>query len=157
MMDMNSFLDKIPLNHRQEAQTFTEPAKKYARLLNLEMKLHQAKAELVQEMSTEELRRVEETVNDMSFDDVPKYLSVAEVAAILSISPQMVRRNCANGKYKGFQPSGTNGIWFVSSDTFRKDEQTWRAFIEKRNEMFVRAEQSLKQLITLENSLHWEE
>lgn len=151
MIDMSVLLEQVPLKPEQEKRISSENARKYARLRNLERQLRREKNLLMVELSDEEVSIVEETIKDDIIDDVPKYLSVAEVSMITGLSPQMVRRNCANGKYEGYQPSGSNGIWFVKSDTFRKDPKAWQDFIERRNELFANTVEVAEAAIELQN------
>ena len=81
-------------------------------------------------------------MNKKVIDDVPELLSVVEVAHITGLSAQMVRRHCKSGKFQGVQPSGLNGIWYVKSDTFKKNpEYNWDAFMSKRNELYERSKE----------------
>ncbi|MGM8216809.1 hypothetical protein ACLIA0_14830 [Bacillaceae bacterium W0354] len=148
---MSKILEQIPLSHEQDQRISGEKARRFARIRNLEKQLQREKALLMKDLSEEEVNLVEEILNDNIIDDVPKYMSVAEVALITGLSPQMVRRNCANGKYEAFQPSGSNGIWFIKSDTFRKDSRMWKEFIQRRNELFAKSNEVARDAITLQD------
>lgn len=151
MMDMSKILEQISLNPEQEKKITSENARKYARLRSLEKQIQKEIALLMGNLSEEEVKAVDETFNEDPFEDVPQYLSVAEVAMITGLSPQMVRRNCANGVFDGYQPSGNNGKWFINSDTFRKDSKKWKEFVERRNELFSKSAKAAKASINLLN------
>jgi len=137
---MSAILEQVPLKPEQE-RVLSANERKYARIRILEREIRKQKALLTGELSDDEVEKVEATLEEEPIvDDVPKYLSVSEVAMITGLSPQMVRRNCASGKFDGYQPSGTNGVWFVKSDTFRNDPKVdWNEFIIKRNELFTQS------------------
>ena len=148
---MTKILEQIPLKPEYKQKLSNEKARSYAQLLDLERQLRQVKNQLENELSKEEVNMVEDIVNEENFDDVPKYLSVAEVAMITGLSPQMIRRNCANGKYDAYQPSGTNGVWLINSNTFRRDPKTWKEFVETRNELFKKTIEVAKNAIKLQD------
>lgn len=152
MIDMRSLIEQVPLRPAQE-EIRSEKARKLAKLRNLELQTRKEIELLSSELNAEEVKTVEATFikkEEELIDDVPKYLSAAEVAGIMGISPQMVRRNCVSGKYQGYQPSGSNGIWFINSNTFRNDpKENWADFISRRNDMYARSKESAELALKL--------
>jgi len=149
---MGSLIKQVPLNSTQK-KIKGEKTRELAKLRNLEIQVRKEIEQLTPLLSEEELNKVEETlVDDKITDDVPKYLSVAEIAGIMDISPQMVRRNCVSGKYQGYQPSGSNGIWFINSDTFRNGpKKEWIDFISRRNDLLSRSKEVAELAKKLQN------
>ena len=83
--------------------------------------------------------------------NVPKYLSVREVSKLTGQSLQMVRRHCIKGTYKGYQSSGTNGIWHIESQQFSK-EPGWENFLLNREGNYKNAKNIAKLAIELLNA-----
>ena len=151
---MSAILDKVTLNPEQEKIT-NHRVRELAKLRNLERQTRRNIEKIKSELSPEEVQMVEDTFReDEQVDDVPEYLSVSEVAAIIGLSPQIIRRHCSSGKFQGYQPSGPNGIWYVKSDTFRKGHGfNWNEFISKRNEMFARSNEAANISLQLQNEV----
>lgn len=151
---MGSIIKQVPLKSKQK-KIESKNARRLAQLRNLELETRREIEQLTAQLSKEEINLVESTFTEKeeATDDVPKYLSVAEVSGIMGISPQMVRRNCTTGKYQGYQPSGPHGIWFINSDTFRNgSKQEWLDFISRRNNLFSRSEKVAKVALELQNN-----
>ncbi|WP_128755826.1 helix-turn-helix domain-containing protein [Bacillus sp. LL01] len=62
---------------------------------------------------------------------IPEHLTVHEVAEILDVSQQMVRRYCAEGKLQSTQRFKNSGKWLISSKQFM-EHSNWHKFIQKR-------------------------
>lgn len=50
--------------------------------------------------------------------EIPEYLTTQDVAKMLHISPQMVRRYCANGDIKATQRMGGTGAWLIETSQY---------------------------------------
>lgn len=50
-----------------------------------------------------------------------EYLTVRDVSQLLGISPQMVRRHCANNNIVSWRTAGEKGEWRIDIDQYRKN------------------------------------
>ncbi|MED4183584.1 helix-turn-helix domain-containing protein [Priestia megaterium] len=50
-----------------------------------------------------------------------EYLTVRDVAKLLGISPQMVRRHCANNNIVSWRTAGEKGEWRIDIDQYRSN------------------------------------
>ena len=62
---------------------------------------------------------------------IPDHLTVYDVAEILDVSQQMVRRYCAEGKLQASQRFKNSGKWLIDSKQFM-EHSNWHRFIQKR-------------------------
>lgn len=60
------------------------------------------------------------TKADFSYtqSNLPSYLSVRDVSVMLDVTPQMVRRYCANGDIEAKRRLGNKGQWMIHTDQF---------------------------------------
>jgi len=140
VINMAIILDQVKLESKYEGMITSEAARRYIKMIMLEQELEKEKQELTLKLQKEELQSISNYFN------VPKFLSVREVANLTGLSQQIVRRHCANGKYSGYQTSGQNGTWHVESDQF-STLPNFMDFISKRNEGFTITTQIAKQLL----------
>ncbi|MFP3727747.1 helix-turn-helix domain-containing protein [Priestia filamentosa] len=174
---MSKILNNIPLNSEQEKISSKE-VRDYAKIRNfeqyikgMEQEIEKLKETWARKLSIEEIKQVEKTLknesklpsydpllayikseNEKDRGEVPEYLTVAEVALITGLSPQMVRRHCADGKFEAFQPSGTNGIWKIKASNFKDYKGiTWEEFKKKRNKLFSQSKELANDSIKLQD------
>ncbi|WP_133299579.1 hypothetical protein [Bacillus sp. V59.32b] len=102
----------------------------------------------LEELSAEEIAAIEGIFKNDKVDEVPQYLSVKEVSILTGLTPQIVRRHCANGKYAAYQPGGGNGTWHIESAQFRT-YPNWLDFLQKRDELFSNSQQVAKLALQL--------
>ncbi|MGY0691926.1 hypothetical protein ACW2QC_03935 [Virgibacillus sp. FSP13] len=122
-------LKQVPLKPEQEKVITSEQVKTYIKMAILEQKIQKDKNELSKTLTKKEKQSID------AYFNVPKYLTVREVSNLTGLSQQIIRRHCANGKYKGYQASGQNGTWHVESEQFT-NLPNWIEFIAKRAEEF---------------------
>ncbi|ALS79613.1 DNA-binding protein [Planococcus kocurii] len=81
--------------------------------------------------------------------NIPQYVTVRDAADIMGISPQMVRRHCADGKMSAQQTFEGSGKWQIETQQLM-DKPNWERFIEKRarikNQSVGLADEVLKNL-----------
>lgn len=136
---MPELLDTVILEPEQENLITSERAKKYAKLSVLELEIMREKEELEEQLTVEEKKSVETALKEsQQYFSIPQYFSVREVAMLTGLSPQVIRRHCANKKFNAFQATGQNGTWYIESEQFR-DHPEWNTFIQKRNNLFIRS------------------
>ena len=63
--------------------------------------------------------------------NIPQYVTVRDAADIMGISPQMVRRHCADGRLSALQTFEGSGKWRIEAQQLM-DKPNWERFIEKR-------------------------
>ncbi len=174
---MSKILNNIPLNLEQE-KILSEEVRNYAKIRNFEQYIRGIKQEIEElkeisgrKLSTKEIHKVEKTLKNegeissypsllahlKNKDEkvrrgVPEYLTVAEVALITGLSPQMIRRYCADGEFEAYQPSGPNGVWKIKSSNFKNYKgMTWKEFEKKRNELFSQSMELANDLVRLQD------
>ncbi|MGE7843199.1 helix-turn-helix domain-containing protein [Lysinibacillus sp. NPDC093712] len=70
-----------------------------------------------------------EDVEIMKVIPIPKKIGVSDAAKILGVSPQMIRRHCANGKLSAQQTFEGSGKWTISVDEKITTAPYWNEFI----------------------------
>lgn len=63
--------------------------------------------------------------------NVPEFLSVRDISKLTGLAPQIIRRNCLNGKYEAEQIIGENGAWRIKSEQFMHFSK-WDSFLKER-------------------------
>ncbi|CAH0346551.1 hypothetical protein [Bacillus sp. CECT 9360] len=144
---MGEILNKVKLSETEERSIPTDRAKKYVKIRKLEEEIAREKS-VLEELSAEEIAAIEDIFKKDIVDEVPQYLSVKEVSMLTGLTPQIVRRHCANRKYAAYQPGGGNGTWHIESSRFRT-YPNWLDFIQKRNELFSNSQQVAKLAVQL--------
>lgn len=93
----------------------------------LDTKLTEREEEVVSRFTTsEELTRL-----------LPKYLTVTEVATLLSISPQMVRRKCMADEIEAHRTLNGRGKWRILSSQFLSHPDLEELLIELKQKRSV--------------------
>lgn len=72
-----------------------------------------------------------------------EFLSIRDVSKLTGLTPQIIRRHCANGKIKAFQIVGANSKWRIETEQF-SNLPTWERFQMERNERFERSAEVAK-------------
>lgn len=78
-------------------------------------------------------------------EDEPDYLTTSDVAEILDISPQMVRKHCKEGKLKSWQTLGDRGEWRIDVEQFR-DNPRYKQMIRDRIDRNLRLVETVREL-----------
>ncbi|WHY72837.1 hypothetical protein [Fictibacillus enclensis] len=133
VINMSHVLDQVQLEEKEKQMVKSEAARAYLKMLKLKQELDKEIELYSQRLEKDEIQSISEYFN------VPKYLNVREVAALTGKSQQIVRRHCANKKYKGYQTS-ENGTWHVETEQF-SDLPNFMEFITKRQEKFERTKE----------------
>ncbi|MBS2967565.1 hypothetical protein J9317_02100 [Metabacillus sp. KIGAM252] len=132
---MSIVLDQVRLDESEEQLVKSESARAYLKMLKLERELKKEIKEFSQKLQKDEIQSISQYFN------VPKYLTVREVANLTGVSQQIVRRHCASEKYKGYQASGANGTWHIESEQFN-ELPGFMDFISKRNDKFEKTKKA---------------
>ncbi|WP_052013253.1 helix-turn-helix domain-containing protein [Halalkalibacter akibai] len=91
--------------------------------------LEKMKTNMLEQMSDEQKRELFNVIQKEY--NIPDYISVREASEILEVSPQMVRRYCANGKIEGKQRFENSGKWLIETVQF-VGNKNWEKYIQKR-------------------------
>ena len=82
-------------------------------------RLKEAEKALDLEMTEEDLRLVHKyALPENAIEVVPEYLTVAEVAELIAVSPQMVRRKCMTGEILAHRTLNGKGKWRIPAKQF---------------------------------------
>lgn len=125
---MANLLDNVKPRPSDEAIK-SERAKEYVQLMRIHEELERKKNSLYKELKEEE--RKEAFLALSQEFNLPPYVTVRDAAEIMSISPQMVRRHCAEGKLIAQQTFEGSGKWRIETKQLM-DQPNWERFIEKR-------------------------
>ncbi|WP_144462987.1 helix-turn-helix domain-containing protein [Siminovitchia fortis] len=101
-----------------EKENISENAKHYVHLLHQSIEIEQENEMFYLELNNDEKNEVEHVLEDIFRTRLPEYLPVTEVAQILNVTPQMVRRYCAEGKIQAKQRSENSGKWLIPTEQF---------------------------------------
>ncbi|KON66456.1 hypothetical protein AKG34_26285 [Peribacillus butanolivorans] len=144
---MSAILNAVKLRPNEEQAISSERARDYVRAMKLHEELEREKERLYQELNEVEKKEAF-TVLSKQFN-IPRHVTVREASEIIGITPQMVRRHCADGKLIAQQTLEGSGKWRIETDQLM-DKPNWDKFIEKRarikNQSIKIADQKLEYL-----------
>lgn len=101
-----------------EREAISEKAKSYVELYRYSIELEKQKEIAYQELSGSEKQEAQNVLKKVTASNLPEFLPVSEVAMILDVSPQMVRRYCAEGKISAKQRLDDRGKWLIPTEQF---------------------------------------
>ncbi|ANU11988.1 regulatory protein MerR [Planococcus antarcticus DSM 14505] len=125
---MVDLLDNVKPRPSDEAIK-SERVKEYVQLMRLHEALERKKNMLYEELKEEERKEAFEALSNEF--NLPPHVTVRDAADIMSISPQMVRRHCAEKKLAAQQTFEGSGKWRIETKQLM-DQPNWERFIEKR-------------------------
>ncbi|RWR13582.1 helix-turn-helix domain-containing protein [Siminovitchia fortis] len=99
-------------------ENISENARQYVQLLHQSIEIDQEKEMFYLELNDDEKTEVEHVLKDVFHTRLPEYMPVTEVAQMLNVTPQMVRRYCAEGKIKAKQRMENSGKWLIPTEQF---------------------------------------
>lgn len=135
--NMNALLKEVELTD-EESTIRSERAKNFVKLSKLIEDAEKEKRRIYSELREEEKEEAFQVLQKQH--NIPGYLTVFDVAEMLDISVQMVRRHCSNGTIKAEQRLKGSGKWYIETKQFM-DNKNWGEFVRKRAEI---KEKSLK-------------
>jgi hypothetical protein len=109
----------------------SENAKRYVAILRMQMELDKQKELIYLELDDYEKEEANNVLKKETTLDIPEFLPVRDVAQILDVTPQMVRRYCANGQIDARQRMEGSGTWFIPTEQFI-NHPNWTKFIQKQ-------------------------
>ena len=125
---MVNLLDNVKPRPSDEAIK-SERVKEYVQLMRLHEELERKKNKLYEELKEEERKEAFEALSTEF--NLPPHVTVRDAAEIMDISPQMVRRHCAERKLAAQQTFEGSGKWRIETKQLM-DQPNWERFIEKR-------------------------
>ncbi|KAF6512414.1 hypothetical protein TGS27_0793 [Geobacillus stearothermophilus] len=98
------------------------------------LELEKRKKEIYSNLSDQEKQSVRHILTEMAEQTIPDDLHVRDVALLLDVTPQMVRRYCAEGKIEAYQRLGDSGKWIIPAAQFFH-HPNWPSFLQMREQL----------------------
>lgn len=127
---MSMIFDEVILSPFEEEHVKTADSKAYLKLLKLNEELERKKEIIFNSMSEEEKEMVYAAIQQKTVK-VPEYIKVADAARIIGVSPQMIRKYCAEGKLKAQQSMPGSGRWKIKASELMH-YPGWDNFIKQK-------------------------
>lgn len=112
----------------------SEGARRYVTILRMQMELEKQKEQIYLELNEFEKQEASKILKEEINGEFPEYLPVRDVAEILEVTPQMVRRYCADGRVDARQRLEGSGKWLIPTDQFIT-HPNWKKYSEKRKKV----------------------
>ncbi|RNF38879.1 helix-turn-helix domain-containing protein [Planococcus salinus] len=106
-----------------------ERVKEYVQLMRIAEEVEREIKKRARELQDDEKQEAFEALS-LEYN-LPPYVTVRDAADIMGISPQMVRRHCAEGKLAAQQTFEGSGKWRIEAKQLMS-QPNWDRFIEKR-------------------------
>lgn len=126
---MPAILEGYKMQPIEELDIASQNARDFVKVIMLQNELGNEKERLYQALSEHEKKEAFEALSKQF--NMPEYITVRDAAEILGVSPQMVRRYCADGKLHGHQTLEGSGKWRLDTEQFM-GKPNWDKFMEKR-------------------------
>ncbi|QSB49351.1 helix-turn-helix domain-containing protein [Parageobacillus toebii] len=118
----------------EKTSTLSENARRYLELVRLSLELEKQKEKMYLALNEQEKEEVQNVLSQITEPTIPEYLTVRDVALLLDVTPQMVRRYCAEGKIDAYQRLEGSGKWTIPTAQFLH-HPNWPAFLRKRQKV----------------------
>ena len=112
----------------------SEKAKLYVTILRMQIELEKQKEQIYLELNEFEKQEANNILKESVTEDFPEYLPVRDVAEILGVTPQMVRRYCADGRIDARQRIEGSGKWLIPTKQF-VTHPNWNKYIQRSNKI----------------------
>lgn len=142
--ELEKDLSKMDISH-------DEMVENYIKAVKASIEIEKYKEELFISLGEKQKKEAQKILNDYDHNNMvfPSELSVRDVAQIMNVTTQMVRRYCAEGKLKARQRIEGSGKWFIETDQFLGNPRLIKLFEDKKEmkEKSLRlAEKAIKNL-----------
>ncbi|WP_061575546.1 helix-turn-helix domain-containing protein [Heyndrickxia coagulans] len=107
----------------------SERARHYLKIIRAQETLDREKEKISALLNEEEKKEVFKALSKQF--GIPYYVNVNEAAEIMGISPQMVRRHCADGNLKASQTLHGSGKWRIEANQLM-NQPNWEEYLKKR-------------------------
>lgn len=125
---MVNLLDNVRPRPSDEAIK-NERVKEYIQLMRIAEEVEREIKKRASEMRDDEKREAFAALSQEY--NLPRYVTVRDAADIMNISPQMVRRHCADARLSAQQTFEGSGKWRIEAKQLM-DQPNWERYIEKR-------------------------
>ncbi|AKM20520.1 hypothetical protein GARCT_03295 [Geobacillus sp. 12AMOR1] len=112
----------------------SDNVQRYVELIQQSLELEKRKKEIYSNLSDQEKQSVRHILTEMAEQTIPDDLHVRDVALLLDVTPQMVRRYCAEGKIEAYQRLGDSGKWIIPAAQFFH-HPNWPSFLQMREQL----------------------
>lgn len=129
---MTAILNGLKFNPAEEKvinAIDSERAKEFIKLMKLQEEIEREKERMYHQLNDKERQEAFSVIKKQY--SIPDYLTVREVADLLEVTPQMVRRYCSEGKLKGHQRLAGSGKWRIDTEQFI-NHRNWDKFLIER-------------------------
>lgn len=111
-------LEGIKLDGNNQEQLASRNAQLYVKMVKLATELTNMQSNLYKELNETEKAEVKVVMSKTEVNNYPEFLTTQDVAKLLRISTQMVRRYCADGKIDATQRMEGTGAWLIKTEQF---------------------------------------
>jgi predicted transcriptional regulator len=118
----------------EKTPMISENARHYVELIRLSFELEKQKEKMYRELNEQEKEEVRNVLKQIMESVIPEHLTVRDVALLLEVTPQMVRRYCAEGKIDAHQRLEGSGKWIIPTAQFL-NHPNWAKFIRKKEKV----------------------
>ncbi|MBY5229376.1 hypothetical protein ABH61_11110 [Bacillus paranthracis] len=115
---MTRILEEIILEKSLSNGLTTKNAHMYMKVIQAANEIAQIQRELYISLTDSEKSEIKEVMLKTQSNNYPEYLTTQDVAKLLKISTQMVRRYCADGKIDATQRMEGTGAWLIKTEQF---------------------------------------
>lgn len=131
---VGNLYDAISKTNVPNEAEISEKAKRYVTIVRMQMELEKQKEQIYFELDEMEKQEANTILKEISTGDFPEFLPVRDVAIILEVTPQMVRRYCVDGRINARQRMEGSGKWLIPTDQFIA-HPNWKKYVQKRNKI----------------------
>ncbi|MCU7667739.1 helix-turn-helix domain-containing protein [Bacillus thuringiensis] len=129
---MTVLLENINLTENEERIITSERTKNFIKLTKLMEMVEQEQQKIFFKLNEEEKDEVFEIISKQH--NIPKNITVKEVAGILGVTVQMVRRYCVEGKLIAHQRLEGSGKWLIDTKQFMT-HKNWGKFVQEQGKI----------------------
>lgn len=115
---ITDLLEGIKLDGNNPEQLASKNAQLYVKMVKLTNEITKMQSNLYKELNETEKEAVKVVMSKTEVNNYPEFLTTQDVAKILRISTQMVRRYCADGKIDATQRMEGTGAWLIKTEQF---------------------------------------
>jgi hypothetical protein len=118
----------------ENSSMMSENARRYVELVRLSLELEKHKEKIYQNLNEQDKENVQKILNKIDDPVIPQHLTVRDVALLLEVTPQMVRRYCTDGKIDARQRLEDSGKWIIPTSQFL-NHPNFSKFVWKREKI----------------------
>lgn len=130
--EMRALFEEYKLNPEEEKKFHSDKVKEFIKMTRIALEAQKKQREILSLMNEQEREEANDAISDSL--KIPKYFQVRDVSQLLNVTPQMVRKHCAEGRITGHQTLEGRGKWLIDSDQFL-NHPNWDNFLKTKREM----------------------